>query len=444
MLTFDPPQLTRANTLDFKPPRPCHWFQNLFHLAMPLLNRHVFGRLSVQVDPDSLARLEGIRGERCLLLPNHPSEWDPCVLFEVGRRLQEHFFFVAAREVFDYSLGFRGWLFQRLGVYSLVRGSNDRKSLKTSMDILAENRGRLVIFIEGEISNQNETLLPLESGVVQLAFMALQDCYKDAGKDLAKLPSLYVCPVGLRYVYNRTGLAATLARSMRALETATGIANPATTRVDRMHALARVILDSSALQMGFELPPEAPMGEQIGALSDFMLSKLEGVINLPPDAALSRLDRVRRIRNTVDAILTCTLTRESSAYAQRLYLHQKAVLKNFHHDLDRVVNFIAIYDGYLTPEMTEEQTVSLIRRMEKEVFGHCRTVHPRTAVVSVAEPINLRDHFEAYLADKRATVRTLTAHVERDLAGAVQDMTKPAPQNPLLSGEGGPAEGGAG
>jgi len=205
-MIYNPAEHSLQNRLDFKPPMPNALVRWLFYQVLPWLLRGIFGGLSVKVTGDGLARLAAVRGERCLLLPNHPSEWDPCVLFDMGRQLKEYFFFVAAREVFNYSYGLRGWLFQRLGVYSLIRGSNDRASFKTSMDILSENRGRLVIFVEGEISNQNESLLPLEGGVIQLALVALNDVYKSVGKSLEALPSMFVFPVAIRYEYHEAGL----------------------------------------------------------------------------------------------------------------------------------------------------------------------------------------------------------------------------------------------
>ncbi len=420
MINFDPAKHARLNTLDFKPPLPNPLVQKVFHWLIPSICKNTLKGLSVEIDPVSMERLRIIQGERCLILPNHPSEWDPCVIFELGRRLKEHFYFVAAREVFDYSYGLRGWLFQRLGVYSLVRGSHDRKSLKTSMEILSENQGRLVIFVEGEISNQNETLLPLETGVVQLAFMALNDSYKSVHKNLDTLPSLYVCPVGIRYVYQDEGLKETIENTIQRLEKATGTIPDNKSWVDRLKAISIQVLTGAARQIGYPLTPQLSLVQNIAGLSDFMLVKLEQVINLPADQGLTYLDRVRRIRNTVDKILTQTLSEEPTVYEKRLYDHQKAILKNFHQDLDRLVNFVAIYEGYLQEDMDDHRYVELIRRLEREVFGSFILVHPRKGIVSVPEPIDLKQHFARFLEDKKATVEDITAVIEQKLYAGIQ------------------------
>lgn len=421
MLTFDPARMARANTLDFKPPMPSPLVQKAFNMFLPQICKSVLNGLTIEIDPESLERLRARKGQRCLILPNHPSEWDPCVIFDIGRQLDENFFFVAAREVFDYSYGIRGWFFQRLGVYSLVRGSNDRGSFKTSMEILSQNRGRLVIFVEGEISNQNESLLPLESGVVQLAFMALNDAYKDCSKDLSKLPSLHVCPVSIRYVYDERGLEQAIEKAILNLEEATGLKSNGVSRFERLRALAGSVLNGAAGQFGYELNADLPLAENVTALADFMLTKLEQIVNLPPDAELTYLDRIRRIRNLVDRILGQSLTEETTDYEKRLFEHQKSVLKNFYLDLERVVNFVAIYDGYLNPDMSADRYVEMIRRLEKEVFGAYQLAHPRKGIVRVAEPVDLKDHFEDFLKDKRAVINRVTLDVEQKIFNGIRD-----------------------
>lgn len=413
MISFDPAKNVIPNTMDFKPPLPNPLIQKLFSLLIPQICEKALKGLSISIDAQSMERLRRIKGERCLILPNHPSEWDPCVMFDIARQLRENFFFVAAREVFDFSYGIRGWFFQKLGVYSLVRGSNDRRSLKTSMDILSQNKGRLVIFVEGEISNQNESLLPLEPGVVQLAFMALNEAYKTNGKNLEALPSLYVCPVGIRYEYQEAGLDHAIESAIVRLEQATDM-NPADKDwLLRTKALAHKVLEGAAAQVGFTLDPEKPDAENVAALSLFMLRKLEQVINLEEDSGLTYLDRIRRIRNKVDKILTQTLSEEPTFYERHLHQHQKAVLKHFHHDLDRLVNFVSIYDGYLQPSMEKHRYVEILRRLEREVFGSFVLVHPRVGVVQVQEPIDLKAHFADFLQDKKATVKQVTTSVEQ-------------------------------
>src|SRR6185295_10298825 len=113
--------------------------------------------------------------KRTIICPNHPSHSDPESMFAFSAITGEDFNFLAAREIFDYNNGWNGWVIQHLGVYSVVRGACDRESFKTTKSLLVSGKKKLVIFPEGEISNQNDTLMTLESGVAQMGFWALDE-----------------------------------------------------------------------------------------------------------------------------------------------------------------------------------------------------------------------------------------------------------------------------
>ncbi len=421
--------VAKTSGMVFCPPRPSGLMQWFIYTTLPFWFRYTLKRFSVSIDEASLDRLRRLRGQRCLLLPNHPSPWDPWALVALARRLNEGFFYVAAREVFDRAYKLQGWLLQTMGCYSVVRGASDKESFRTTKDILANNRGRLVIFVEGEISNQNDSLLPLEPGVVQLGFLAMQEMFRQVDKDLSRLPSLYVCPIALRYFYEARHLEDHIEQAVRQLEKATGLDGTGKTTFERLRQLGYRVLEQSAQQFGYALTPSEPLDDQIRGLEHFILCKLEQVVNLPLDGHLSYLDRIRRIRNAVDKVLKDSHPEEMTAYQHRLYQHQKAVLKHFYWDLDRLVNFIAIYDGYLHPDMTPERHVEMIRRFEKEVFGEYLFRHPRTVVLQVLEPIDLRDHFEAFLQDKKKAAEQLILQIERALFEAIQGAKSPQKQH---------------
>ncbi len=378
---------------------------------MPFLFRYLLDGYEIEVDAASLQRLKSLKNERCLLLPNHPTQWDPWAMAGLGRCLNEFFYYVAAREVFDWNFKIRGWLLQNLGTYSIVRGGRDKESFKMTREILSQNRGRLVIFVEGEISNQNDSLLPLEPGVIHLAFLALHDLYRQVHKDITQLPSLYVCPVAMKYFYEPKGLETTIERSILGLEKATGLDGTGKSNYERVRNLSLTVLKESSKQFGYPLSFEDSLDEQIKQLENFVLTKLEQVVNLPYTSELGYLDRVRRIRNTVDRVVKES-EEEETFYQKRLHHHQKEVLKNFYWDLDRIVNFIAVYDGYIYSGMTPERYVEVIRRLEREVFGWPRLSHPSTAVIQVLNPIDLKERFEAFLHDKKSVTEEIIGEIE--------------------------------
>lgn len=318
--------------LPFFPPQPNPLVETFIKASLPFIFKELLCNFSVYIEPSSIQKLEAIKNERCLLLPNHPTTWDPWTMVFLSKKIKKAFFYVAAREVFERQWGLQGKLLQRMGCYSVIRGALDKDSFWTTKKLLAENKGPLAIFVEGEISNQNDSLLPLEPGVLQLAFLALQQIYKQQSEpDIATLPSLYLCPVAIKYFYSPEGLIETIESAICVLEKAIGVSADGKSHYERVLAIGFCVLEEAAKQFGYTLNETASRIDRIKGLEDFMLTKLEQAVNLPYDAHLSYLGRVRRIRNTVDRVVK-EPTEPLTHYQHRLHDHQKALLKNFYWD----------------------------------------------------------------------------------------------------------------
>src|SRR5262245_55828356 len=89
------PRVGRTSGMAFRPPLPNLFIQNVIAWLLPVFFGYCLNGLTVHMDEISLERLGRLKGKRCLLLPNHPSEWDPWILIEVGKRLGEFFFYVS-------------------------------------------------------------------------------------------------------------------------------------------------------------------------------------------------------------------------------------------------------------------------------------------------------------------------------------------------------------
>ena len=151
------------------------------------MNRLYLKGLTLDVDAESIARLEAIRGHSTVLAPNHPAHEDPMVMFLLSKRLSQPFYYMAAREAFDRGRfgAIRCYLMQRCGVYSVVRGTVDRDAFRTTRALLFKGDWPIVIFGEGEISRQNDTVMRFERGIVQMCFWALDDMAKAQRRQIA-------------------------------------------------------------------------------------------------------------------------------------------------------------------------------------------------------------------------------------------------------------------
>lgn len=397
-------------------------------LLLPLVMKTLLGGLVVQIAASDLEKLRAYKGKRMLLLPNHPTGEEPAILFEISKLLDEVFNFVAAREVFNLEHGFRGWVLRRCGVYSIIRGAADRESFMTSKRILMEGKNRLVIFIEGEISRGNDTLIPFEPGVIQLAYWAQEALAKEAAKAKNKdFPPVYMAPVAVKYFY-QPGADAAIEQALRNLEAFVGQQpTPEMDRYQRVRAIGeRVLKVQEDLHQIVSLP-ETTLNERVEAIKHRMLKKMELFLDLRPDPETSTLERLREVRNTMDRLIhTYDDPTDLTDYEKRMVEHFRSALSEFYKDLDRVVHYLTYDENYLRDNPTPERFIEHLRRLEREVYGQAKLVYPRIAVVKIGDVVNLKDHFEAYEADKKTHVRDVAHGMEENMMTMLASIERPA------------------
>ncbi len=406
----------------FLPPKNNRAVEGLIKLILPWVFDDLLKGLKVRCAKEDLEKLRQYRGERMLLLPNHPTGEDPYVLFEISRRLNESFNYVAAREIFDFEWGLRGWILQHCGSYSIIRGKADRESFKMTKELLVQGLRRLAIFIEGEVSNENDTIIPFEAGVIQLAFRAQEELARRHGE---AFPPIYVAPVALKYYFHK-GVEKAIAHSLHSLEDEVGIYKKAPETYDRILAIGNRILTVHEKQMNLSIEPEMSLGDRIRQVKNRLLKKMELFLEITPSPEESYLNRVRAIRNQMDQLIYAYNPPEKfSNYEARMLEHLRKTFDEFYDELERLVNFMTLDEGYLRDNWTNERFIELLRRLEKEVFGSPRIQYPRTCVVKVGEVINFKECYPAYLQNKRQIPQDIAGRLEGDMCRMLQTIERP-------------------
>ena len=400
--------------LDFKPPKPNLTTIKVASAFMPIYNRLRLKGLTLDIDQESITKLKSTQGHSTLIAPNHAASADPIVMFLLSKHLSQPFYYMAARETYGKGMfsGVRGFLMQRLGVYSIVRGTVDRNAFRTTRQLLSDGKSPLVIFGEGEISRQNDTVMRFERGIIQFCFWAIDDIKKgDNDKPL------YVVPLGIKYRYTQD-MWNVIDSALTELERSI-LPSSARTPVERYQRLRRIgiaVLSTLADEYQYKADPAASLNEQIQGLKEQILSHAEKIMGIHSENDV--LTRVRALKNIVDAEVYREID-QMTEYERKIHEEQLQKFQLFYPDLNRLINFIAISDGYVAEEHSPERYLEVIFRLEREVFGSAKMRGPRVASIRAGEPKNLLEHYDNYKTQRKETVEKITTELETEVQNLV-------------------------
>ncbi len=382
---------------DFYPPLMNHLLVRFCQWIMPLY-ACLYNRITLQIEPSSLKQLRALRGDRVLLLPNHPTYYDDWItIFLLSAKLHKALYFLAAHERFR---GFEGKLIQRLGAYSIRRGLGDRPSVTMTRNLLTQPECHLVIFPEGGCSYQNDTVMPFRIGAIQIAFQALSKLDR---QNMA-IPDLYALPISIKYRYTQN-MEPIIDQTLKGLEKELKLKPaPTMTLYQRLRLIAEHLMDS--FEQTYQLPPLEPqslsLNDRIQRLRTHWVNSCETRLGITSKLGQPVRERVYKIQAVLEE------------RAEVLALEDFWTYDSMHQIATNLLNFDAIYDGYVAASPTPERFLDTLIRLERYVF-HIDYPPPkahRQVMVHVGEPVNLRHHYEAYLGDRSKTVQRVTQQLQ--------------------------------
>jgi len=362
-------------------------------------------QLELVISSDPTVQLETLKGRSCLFVCNHPTFDDPKAVFLLSARLQEPFYYLTAHEQFR---GWQGWFFQRLGAYSIRRGLSDRDSIAYTLKLLQQPEAKLVIFPEGGCSFQNDTVMPFRSGAVQMALQAVSRKIKQG----ETASDLYIIPISLKYRY--TGrMTPVIQQTLLRLEQALGTSSEGDVYV-RLRRVAAVVIDRCEQEANLVPAPGADWNQRIACLKAEVIDRCEQQLGLTSVAGEPNRERVYRVLSALESRQDTLMADGTDA----LDVMFRAVR--------RVLNFDAIYDGYVAAKPTPERFLDTLIRLEREVFGIDQPAPKghRQAFLRIGEPLNLKDHYAAYRADRAQTVNQLTRQLQQTVQHNLDILTE--------------------
>ncbi len=397
--------VSAANSPQFYPPRLNPTFTRLCQSISYPVGRLLY-HFDLQIDPASLDKLKALEGERVVLLPNHPTLDDGIALFVLSARTEQLFNYMVAHDNFS---GLLGKFLQCLGAYSIKRGIGDRHSVAFTLNLLKEPGCHLVIFPEGGCSYQNDTVMPFRSGAIQLPLQAMHKLAKQEGKP----PNFYLVPVSLKYRY-QGDMTPKIEELLNRLEEALQISPPSQDFYQRLRAVAERVL--GRLEQEYDLvnakTDRMDWNDRIAQLKTHVLRQCEQKLEIAPPENTPIRERVYKIQSILES-------RAQESEAGDLYEAIDKAAK-------RLLNFDAIYDGYVADAPTQERFLDTLTRLEREVFDidRPRAKGHRQLFVRIGNPVNLQEHYESFQDNRVETIESLRQSLQQVVQGNLDVLNR--------------------
>ncbi len=401
----------------FFAPRDSKMLVWMTRMLVPVLVRIRHGRLDMSMSQQAMERFKSLSGKRTIICPNHPSREDADAMFGLSALVGESFNFMTAQQLFHGPTWSDLWL-QYMGCYSVFRDSPDFSAYKTTRHLLVQGRKKIVIFPEGEISHQNDTLLPLKTGAVQMGFAALSALKLKGRED-----PVFIEPLAMKYVYSKD-ITRKISQALERLEKQLDMPRKRSGGLyERLLGIADKVLGTLEATYNCASPQAATLGKRIGCLRAEILAKVASYLEVELSPSDSQLQQAHALQNILYELRFCRQPSES-LYERRQRRQRSRQLRSFYHDLKRVINFIAVFDGYLEDPSTQERIAEVVGLLETEVFGRAFVLGPRQILFDAGCPINLNDHFEEYLADRSKACARVNALIKDELGDMLSNFDR--------------------
>jgi 1-acyl-sn-glycerol-3-phosphate acyltransferase len=393
--------LSLMSDLKFIPPQQNPLLTRLIQSVFYLIAYFAL-KFRLVVEEGDLAKVRAIADQRVIYLPNHSNLDDGIAMFQLSARIGQLFHYVVAIEAFKKGIGN---LIQLVGCYSIRRGVGDRPSVIQTLKILQQPQCKLVIFPEGGCSYQNDTVIPFRTGAIELAFKALEKLVQQE----AIVPDFYLVPVSLKYRYPKA-TEKQIDQALIRLEVALGIKSDGNDHYARLRAIAAKVLTSLEAEYHLVLGAESDWNQRIENLRKEMLSYCEAKLAIAERNQLAARERVYKVQS----ILRNLKDAEQNPAIDYQHLYLTTV---------RLLNFDAIYDGYVAEKPTIERYFATIDRLEREVFGidQPKFKGRREIIAKIGTPINLKDYWQKEQSDRSSTSQ---AKIIANLTNIIQQQVQ--------------------
>lgn len=387
---------------DYIEPRHSPFYIGLAKFLFPSYMRWAMKVTEIALVDDGLERLAGLSGKRVIICPNHASEDDAEVIFGLSWLAKEDFFYLTAHEVFH---GHRGWniyLLPEVGCYSVTRGTPDPHAYRTTRQILVENKLKLVVFPEGEVSHFNEVVMPLEPGVTHISFSALHKL-RQKGID----EDIMVLPLAILYNY-KENIQKALERSLAQLEKHFGIDSHGSF-TDRLTRVVLHVIAHMEKEHHIYSAEDLDFASRAFRLREKMIDDVAAQIGLQRPDGVVQLEFAHTVKSTL-----C----DRFYHQKKLEGKELVAQKKLYKQIVTAIDLIALEKSCLfTVAMTsgQDEIAEVVHWLQKVLFGKNEVYGKRRIMMQLGEPISLSEYASQFEEDESAATLQVNKRIRLSL-----------------------------
>jgi len=338
--------------------------------------------------------------KRAVILLNHPDRQDPFVIVKLASDMREEVYCIAARECFDWDNGWRGWLFQRLGCYSVARGKADFHSIATTEKILRDGRRKLVIFPEAEITADENTVHDLHKAIFHVLLNVQSELPPADAASVEKSVQIFPAAIKLALVGDLTDAVAV---PLHKIESRLALNPPASTDVlQRIDQVVDAYL-SLVLRTYDCAKPDSKLEQLAEETSIFLLQKIELRLGASIDADLSPTDKLYALRNMAEQKIDAA----SVAIVPDVFHCAGVPKSSLRSDFERVERLL-ILQRMLQHQSSEIQRCRILDFIESELFGTISAKGQQSCKVELGQAIAVASFVDKYVQVKEDGVAALS------------------------------------
>lgn len=388
-----------------------------------------FGKLRVEINESVLHAFELLKNAGVVICVNHCRHEDPYILFGVSRAVKECFYFLTAREIFGSKDAYKAQWLQKLGCFSVARATLDVASFRAARQLLMQQK-KVVIFPEGEISHQNNSLMELKNGAIHIALSAaaLSQSKSESKRDRdSKEGQIYIVPLVLKYRYEGS-VEAELQQSLERLERYLG---SSVDLVGNGSLKASGLSFEQRLRQLFELlmsrlqEPEKMLDEGLSfdhkmwLVREKLLEEARAHLGVELLSGADQLSRMHILRGMFNEAKR-DKNKGGKSYSQcekyKRYDFKKA--RPFYHRLKIAIELCGIGEQSINRTLREEEKAELVSILEKIVFGKVTMKRPDFVRVEAGIVLDM----ECYLPDFKQDKKKAIAQLKAKLVAELQDL----------------------